>query len=185
MPDRKSSRVSLTDIIIIDHCTNFWIWVCSHRNLILILILCSEHCLVWTVTRFATGNTLIIQSFHIYWTFSSTKRLLWHFTLRDTFKNLSSKHITSNCKASFSLDKTRRNVIHNHSSGGSRISPRRERQLPGGGGANIRFCQIFLKTVWNWNNLDRGGVPRVPLDPPLHSITCDYLIHDSLKESVW
>ena len=44
-------------------------------------------------------------------------------------------------------------------SGGSRISPRRGRQLPGG--ANIRFCHIFPKTAWNWKNL--GPVPRVPL----------------------
>ena len=35
------------------------------------------------------------------------------------------------------------NVI---TSGGSRISPRRGRQLPGGG-ANIRFCQNFPKTA--------------------------------------
>ena len=32
------------------------------------------------------------------------------------------------------------------------------------GGANIRFCQIFPKTAWNWKNLDRGASP---LDPPL------------------
>ena len=26
-----------------------------------------------------------------------------------------------------------------------------------GGGANIRFCQIFPKTAWNWKNLDPQG----------------------------
>ena len=36
----------------------------------------------------------------------------------------------------------------NHCSGGSRISPRRGRQLPRGC-ANIRFCQISPKTAWN------------------------------------
>ena len=41
-------------------------------------------------------------------------------------------------------------------SGGSRISPRRGRQLSRGG-ANIRFCQIFPKTAWNWKNLDPQG----------------------------
>ena len=41
------------------------------------------------------------------------------------------------------------------------------------GGANIRFCQIFTKTAWNWKNLDRrvGGRGHAslapPLDPPL------------------
>ena len=25
------------------------------------------------------------------------------------------------------------------------------------GGTNIRFCQIFPKTAWNWKNLDPGG----------------------------
>ena len=49
-------------------------------------------------------------------------------------------------------------------SGGSRISPRRGRQLPRGD-ANIRFCHIFPKTAWNWKNLGPGGVrvPRAPL----------------------
>ena len=54
-------------------------------------------------------------------------------------------------------------------SGGSRISPRRGRQLPRGG-ANIRFCQIFQKTAWNWKNLDpQGGtLPKFYyVDPPL------------------
>ena len=65
-------------------------------------------------------------------------------------------------------------------SGGSRISPRRGRQLPGGG-ANIQFHQNFPKTAWNWKNLDpqEGGArpkfyyvdPPLPLgkilDPPL------------------
>ena len=59
------------------------------------------------------------------------------------------------------------------SSGGSRISPRRGRQLPGGG-ANIRFCQIFPKTAWNWMNLDPGGRASLapPLDPPRDNVRC-------------
>ena len=28
------------------------------------------------------------------------------------------------------------------------------------GGANIRFCQNFPKTAWNWKNLDGGGGRR-------------------------
>ena len=57
-------------------------------------------------------------------------------------------------------------------SGGYRISTRRGRQLPGGGGggANIRICRIFPKTAWNWKNLDSQGgraSPAPPLDPPL------------------
>ena len=43
------------------------------------------------------------------------------------------------------------------------------------GGANIRFCQIFPKTAWNWKNLDpgRARVPRTPLRSAtaLHEIT--------------
>ena len=51
-------------------------------------------------------------------------------------------------------------------SGGSRISLRRGRQLPGG--TNIWFCQIFPKTAWNWKNLDPGVASLMPpLDPPL------------------
>ena len=47
-------------------------------------------------------------------------------------------------------------------SGRSRNSPRRGRQLPGGG-ANIQFCHIFPKTAWNWKNLGPGGrIPRTP-----------------------
>ena len=39
-------------------------------------------------------------------------------------------------------------------------------QPSGGRGANIRFCQIFPKTAWNWKNLDpRRGVPCAPLRP--------------------
>ena len=35
------------------------------------------------------------------------------------------------------------------------------------GGANIRFCKIFLKTAWNWKNLRGGGArPSSPLDLP-------------------
>ena len=55
-------------------------------------------------------------------------------------------------------------------SGGSRISPKRGLQLPGGGGANIRFCQNFPKTAWNWKNLDPGGGAPVH---PLRSATGD------------
>ena len=47
-------------------------------------------------------------------------------------------------------------------SGGSRISLRR--------GANVRFCQNFPKTAWNWKNLGpQGG--RASLAPPLRSAT--------------
>ena len=37
------------------------------------------------------------------------------------------------------------------------------------GGADIRFCQIFPKTAWNWKNLDPQGGASVapPLDTPL------------------
>ena len=51
----------------------------------------------------------------------------------------------------------------NHSSGGSRISPRRRRQLPGA--PTYNFCQILPKTAWNLKNLDPRGahVPRAPL----------------------
>ena len=45
------------------------------------------------------------------------------------------------------------------------------------GHANIRFCQIFPKTAWNWKNLDpQGGArsSRPPLDPPL---VCTRLIY--------
>ena len=35
-------------------------------------------------------------------------------------------------------------------------------------GANIRFCQNFPKTAWNWKNLDpREASLAPPLDPPL------------------
>ena len=61
--------------------------------------------------------------------------------------------------------------IDTRSSGRSRISPRRGRQLPRGG-ANIRFWQIFPKNAWNWKNLGPGGgCPSCPpLDPPLRSV---------------
>ena len=49
-------------------------------------------------------------------------------------------------------------------SGGSRISPRRGRQLPGGV-ANIRICKIFPKTAWNWKNFGPQGEARVPRTP--------------------
>ena len=58
-------------------------------------------------------------------------------------------------------------------SGRSRISPRRGRQLPRG--ANIRFCQIFPKTAWNWKNLGPQGGMRVPR-APLRSATVPLLI---------
>ena len=48
------------------------------------------------------------------------------------------------------------------SSGGSRISPRRGRQLRRGA-PTYDFAKIFPKTAWNWKNLDRGGVPHAPL----------------------
>ena len=48
-------------------------------------------------------------------------------------------------------------------SGGSRIVPR--------WGANIRFCQIFPKTAWNWKNLDPWG--RAHPSRPLRSATDD------------
>ena len=31
------------------------------------------------------------------------------------------------------------------------------------GGANIRFCQFFTKTAWNWKNLDLGASLMPPL----------------------
>ena len=54
-------------------------------------------------------------------------------------------------------------------SGGSKISPRRGRQLPGG--ANIRFCQIFPKL----HEIERIWAPRGACIPhaPLRSAT-DY-----------
>ena len=36
-----------------------------------------------------------------------------------------------------------------------------------GGGTNIRFCQIFPKTAWNWKNLGPRGGGRTSLVPPL------------------
>ena len=38
----------------------------------------------------------------------------------------------------------------------------------GGGGANIRFCQIFPKTAWNRKNLGAQGGRRVPPAPPIN-----------------
>ena len=74
------------------------------------------------------------------------------------------------------------------SSGGSRISPRRGRQLPGGGGANLWFCQISPKTAWKWRNFSfRGGASPAP---PLRSATdipalsLPYLVPASLYLSV-
>ena len=38
----------------------------------------------------------------------------------------------------------------------------------GGGGTNIRFCQISPKTAWNWQNFGPGASPKFYyLDPPL------------------
>ena len=50
------------------------------------------------------------------------------------------------------------------------------------GGANIRFCQIFPKTAWNWKNLDHGrgrASLATPLDPPMVTLSlCDIpLLH--------
>ena len=66
-------------------------------------------------------------------------------------------------------------------SGGSRISPRWGANS-GGGGANIRFCQNFPKTAWNWKNLDpRGGASPAPpfRSTSLRHIVC---IHDHWQE---
>ena len=78
-------------------------------------------------------------------------------------------------------------------SGGSRISPRRGRQLPGGGGANLWFCQFLPKTAWKWRNFGPpgGGGGARPLRPPLRSATADcatlsdiWILY-SLLESGW
>ena len=47
--------------------------------------------------------------------------------------------------------------IFKNISGGSRISPRRGRQLPGGGAPTYDFAKNFPKTAWNLKNLDPGG----------------------------
>ena len=58
------------------------------------------------------------------------------------------------------------------------------------GGANIRFCQIFPKTAWNWKNSDpRGGArPKFYyVDPPLQraSDCCKlFLINDYIHLSI-
>ena len=60
-------------------------------------------------------------------------------------------------------------------SGGSRISPRWGRQLSGGGGTNIRFCQKFPK---NCMKLKEFGPPPgglASLAPPLKSATGNLL----------
>ena len=54
--------------------------------------------------------------------------------------------------------------------GESRISPRWGHQLSRG--TNIRFCQIFPKTAWNWKNLDPWGLRH--LDPPPASVKGSY-----------
>ena len=49
---------------------------------------------------------------------------------------------------------------------------------PGGGGANIRFCQNFSKTAWNWKNLDPKGGARPKfyyVDPPLVILTTNFM----------
>ena len=70
-------------------------------------------------------------------------------------------------------------------SGGSRISPRRGLQFPRGG-TNIRFCQIFPKTAWNWKNLGPPGGGARPLhptlDPPMiFAISLMFLFHSQRK----
>ena len=57
-----------------------------------------------------------------------------------------------------------------HCSGGSRISSRRGRQLPGGGRQHTDFAKFPQKLHEIEKNLDPrgGGVPRAPLDSPLH-----------------
>ena len=53
-------------------------------------------------------------------------------------------------------------------SGGSRFT-RRGGANPPEGDINIRFCQIFPKTAWNWKNLDpRRGVGVSLARPPLY-----------------
>ena len=49
-----------------------------------------------------------------------------------------------------------------------------------GGGANIRFCQIFPKTAWNWKNLDRGGASKILL---CRSATALYILKTSISGS--
>ena len=41
------------------------------------------------------------------------------------------------------------------------------------GGANIRFCQSFPKTAWNWKNLDPSHPPP-SLDPPMECYIYGY-----------
>ena len=57
-------------------------------------------------------------------------------------------------------------------SGGSRISPRRGRQLQGGAPTHdlaIIFPKMHeIERIWNLG--EGGGVPRAPLDPPLRQI---------------
>ena len=59
---------------------------------------------------------------------------------------------------------------------------------PGGGGANIRFCQNFPKTAWNWKNLDpQGGGARPKfyyVDPPLTCLAVSHTNHYTRMSSV-
>ena len=59
--------------------------------------------------------------------------------------------------------------LNTQASGGSRISPRRGRQLPGGAPTYdfAKFSQKLheIKRIW----APGGGVPRAPLDPPLQA----------------
>ena len=50
--------------------------------------------------------------------------------------------------------------------------------LRGEGGANIRFCQIFLKTAWNWNNLNAEGGGRS--SRPLYIRQCNAYFHSEI-----
>ena len=55
----------------------------------------------------------------------------------------------------------------------ARISPRGANS-PGGGGANIQFCQIFPKTALEIERiwvLGGAGAPHASLDPPLVILT--------------
>ena len=51
---------------------------------------------------------------------------------------------------------------------------------PRGGGANIRFCQIFPKNYIKLKEFGPpwgGGVPRAPLDPPLIGLEKEPWMH--------
>ena len=79
-----------------------------------------------------------------------------------------------------------------NSSGGSRISPRRGRQLSGEV-PTYDFAKFSQKTVWNWKNLGpQGGVHQKfkNVDPPLNIFqTCwrplSWELLDRLLKTVW